>query len=114
MAITRIQTVYVPADDVAKIARFYEALLGAPRFSDGDRWTQFNVGGTGFAIASREEAAKGVDGAVTVFESDDPGDHDRLVAAGALPLESRDMSSHGRTCTYRDPAGHIFQLFWRA
>ena len=36
------------------------------------------------------------------------------VAAGAQALETRDMGSHGRTRTYRDPAGHLIQLFWKA
>ncbi len=110
--LTRIQTVYVPADDVATVATFYEAAFATPpKFRDGDRWVQFGIG---FAIASREEAAEGSQAAVTVFEADDPSDHYRIIAAGAQALEARDMRSHGRTRTYRDPAGHLIQLFWKA
>lgn len=115
MAITRIQSIYLPADQVANTADFYAGALGAaPKFREGDRWVQFAVGGTGFAIASHEEAASGATAPVIVFESDDPADHDRWVAAGASPIEARDMGDHGRTRTYRDPAGHLVQLFWRA
>lgn len=115
MAITRIQTIYVAADDVARTASFYEALFdAAPRFRDGDKWVQFSIGGTGFAVASPAEAAAGVMGAVTVFEASESADHDRLVASGAVVLETRDMGDHGRTQTYRDPAGNLLQLFWKA
>jgi predicted enzyme related to lactoylglutathione lyase len=114
MAITRVQTFYLPADDVAATTAFYEVLLGPPRFRDGDRWVQFRAGETSFAIASRDEAAQGAEGGVAVFQSDDLADHERTIAAGAVALERRDMADHGRTATYRDPAGHLFQLFWRA
>ena len=115
MTIRRIQTVYVPAADVGRTAGFYEAILGtAPRFRDGDRWVQFAVAETQLAIASTEEAATGAAGVVIVFPTDDPGDHDMVVSRGAEFLDERDMGDHGRTRTYRDPAGTIFQLYWRA
>ena len=115
MTITRIQTLYVATADVPATAAFYEALFGLPpKFRDGERWVQFAVAGAGFAVASLEEAAAEATGAVAVFEADDPADHDRLVALGAVPIAERDMGDHGRSRTYRDPAGTLFQLFWRA
>lgn len=115
MALTRIQTIYVPAARVAECAAFYERILAArPRFRDGDRWVQFGVGGVGFAVASFEESAPGAAGAVSVFESDDPADHALLMQAGAEEVSARDMGDHGRTRTYLDPAGNLLQLFWRA
>lgn len=114
VTITRIRTAYVTVDDVAVAVAFYVALLGPPRFRDGDQWVQFDAGGTGFAVASRAEAARDATGTVVVFESDNDEDHERLVAAGAEPREARDMGSHGHTRTYRAPDGHLFQLFRRA
>lgn len=116
MTIKRIQTVYVAADEVAACAAFYEQALGLPvRFRDGERWVQFTVDGVGFAVASRDEAASGAaSGAVVVFEATDAADHDRIVAGGASLIGERDMGDHGRTRTYRDPAGNLMQLFWRA
>jgi predicted enzyme related to lactoylglutathione lyase len=113
--ISRIKTIYVPADDVASVSAFYEQMLGLkPRFRDGDRWVQFSVGDTGFAVASRDESAKGADGPVVVFEATDSTDHKRILTAGATPVAERDMGSHGRTRTYRGPGGALIQLFWRA
>lgn len=114
VAITRIRTAYVAVDDVTAAVAFYQALLGPPRFRDGDRWAQFDAGGTGFAVASRAEAARDATGTVIVFESDADEDHQDLIAAGAKPLEARDMGSHGHTRTYQAPDGHLFQLFRRA
>ena len=114
MAITRIQTIYVAAPDVAATAAAYERILGEPRFSDGEKWIQFSVGETGFAVASLDEAAAGAEGAVVVFEADDEADHRQMVEAGMTALGERDMGGHGRTRAYRDPAGHLLQLFWRA
>ena len=113
--ITRIQTVYVPADDVDAVAQFYEGILGIkPRFRDGDRWVQFSIANAGFAIACKEESAEGASGPVIVFEASEDADHERLLAMGAIALGERDMGSHGRTRTYLAPGEQLIQLLWRS
>ena len=61
-----------------------------------------------------DESVRGMTGAVVVFEASEEADHLRLIDGGAVLVDARDMGDHGRTCTYRDPAGNLFQLFWRA
>lgn len=115
MTITRLKTVYIVANRVAECAEFYESVLALPvKFRDGDQWVQFDGNGAGFAVASKEEAATGATGAVIVFDATEEADHDTVLDAGAVLIETRDMGDHGRTHTYRDPAGNLFQLFWRA
>lgn len=113
MDVQRLQNVYVVAQKPAQLNAFYEQALGLKlKFRDGDRWIQYGVG---LALASPEEAAPAISGAVTVFEVDDfEGAQDRIVAAGGQVLGLRDMGSHGAVLSLRDPEGNIVQLFKRA
>lgn len=115
MSIVKLKTLYVASDAVAACVDFYTAALGFEiRFRDADRWVQLAGYSIPFAVACPDEAPTGARGAIPVFESDAAGDHDRLLAAGATMLDERDMGSHGRTRTYRDPADNLLQLFWRS
>ena len=116
MAITRLQNCYYVAADVTGSRRFYEETLGLPvKFADQERWVQFGVGGANFAIASPDEAASGASGGVLVFEVDDlEALRSRLASAGTAIVAERDMGSHGRTVTVKDPAGNTLQFFARA
>ena len=114
MSIQRLHTFYVTASDVRACAHFYETALALEvRFRDGDRWVQFALGASSFAVASSEEASPGAVGGTAVFEATEEADHVRMVQAGAREIGERDMGGHGRTRTYADPAGNLLQLFWR-
>ena len=114
MALKRIKMVHVAADEVDDCAAFWSRALDLqPQFRDGDRWVQFSIDGSAFAVASREEAGDGTVGATIVFEATDEQDHERLIEAGAIEAASRDMGDHGRIRTYVDPSSNVFQLFWR-
>ncbi|MGH2340166.1 VOC family protein [Segnochrobactraceae bacterium EtOH-i3] len=117
MSIRRLKTVYHVAGDMDAGRRFYEEGLGlVPRFADGTRWVQYDAGGTAFALASQDEAPTAeAEGAVAVFEVDDlDATRARLEAAGIPIVSERDMGSHGRVVTLRDPAGTYVQLFAKA
>lgn len=113
MMITRLQNCYYVAGDMARARAFYEQTLGLTvRFADQDRWVQFSVGGTNFALASPDEAAAGSSGGVVVFEVDDLDTlRQRLEAEGTTILGERDMGSHGKTMTIADTAGNVLQFF---
>jgi len=114
MTIKALKTIYVTAIDVATCATFYQQAFNLEiQFADADRWTQFRLNGLAFAVACPEEAAQGAVGATMVLEATDDADHDRVVAAGATLIGERDMGTHGRTRSYRDPAGNVVQLFWK-
>jgi len=116
MSIRRLQNTYVGAADLPASRRFYEDLLGLePKFVDGERWVQYDAGGTNFALGAPEECPRGARGAVAVFEVERLDDQaSRLQAAAVEVLERRDMGTHGRLITVVDPAGNHIQLFERA
>lgn len=115
MTIRRLHTILVAAQDVPGCADFYRAALGLEvKFADGERWVQLRGPEISYAIACPDEAAPLTSGALAVFEATEEEDHDRVLAANGREVASRDMGDHGRTRTYADPAGNLFQLFWRA
>jgi predicted enzyme related to lactoylglutathione lyase len=115
MTIT-LQVAYVVIDGMADNRAFYEDVLGlAPKFADGDRWAQYDLGGTNFALAAPGEAPAGAKGAILVFQVDDlEAAMQRLASAGTPVEELRDMGAHGRVATFTDPSGNRLQLFARA
>jgi predicted enzyme related to lactoylglutathione lyase len=113
---TKLKYGCVSSRDVTRAVRFYTEALGmAVKFQDGERWAQFDLGGVGFAIASPQELPVEKSGSVLVFEVDDVAPTmDAVVAGGGAIVEQRDMGSHGRVVTVRDPEGNVLQLFARA
>lgn len=116
MPVKRIQNSYYVVRDMAGTVAFYRDALGlGVKFQDGARWAQFDVAGANFSLSVPEEAPIDAAGGVVVFEvADLEAMADRIAAAGGEVLGRRDMGSHGRTLTFRDPAGNILQLFERA
>ncbi len=116
MTIIRLQNIHIVAQDVERVADFWQRAIGlTPRFRDGDRWVQLKAGEQSFAIASVAEAAPGQAGAVPVFEVAEFGAMSAaIVEQGGQVLSERDMGDHGRVLTFRDPAGNVAQLFARA
>lgn len=114
MTLSRIQNVYLVAEKLTPAIDFYLGLGATLRFRDGDRWAQFEIGGSKFALASHGEGGAEAKGATIVFESDDlERDKVAVEAHGGGVLGSRSMGSHGSTITCVDNAGNLFQLFAR-
>lgn len=113
--ITRLQNVYYVAGDVAKARHFYERVLGLEtKFADGERWVQFKVGGSNFALGSPAEAPPGAAGGVAVLEVENLDElRARLVAERIEIVAERDMGGHGRTFAVKDPSGNFVQFFER-
>jgi predicted enzyme related to lactoylglutathione lyase len=116
VTVKRMQNTYYVVRDMGAAAAFYRDALGLKlKFQDGARWAQFDAGGQNFSLSSPEEAPVDAAGGVVVFEVDDlEAAADRIAAAGGEVLGRRDMGSHGRTLTFRDPAGNLAQLFARS
>jgi len=114
MVVNRIQNVYYTVSDMARASAFYrDALALTPRFADGERWTQFDVGGANFALSSPDESAVEC-GAVAVFEVADISEAETaVIRSGGTILARRDMGSHGMVVTVSDPDGNVLQLFGR-
>jgi len=116
LPVTRIQNAYYVADGMDEAAAFYRDVLGLKlKFQDGARWAQFDAGGTNFSLGSAAEAPEQAAGGVVVFEVTEMDALAQAIASGGgAVLGRRDMGSHGRTLTFRDPAGNVLQLFERA
>jgi predicted enzyme related to lactoylglutathione lyase len=115
MAEADIQTVYFVAKDIARLENFYASSLGMPvQFRDENKWTQFRLQRSAFALSSAEEAAQGAVGAVPVFhvagEAQDEVQQ-KILSSGGQLLAQRDMGTHGVVATYKDPEENIFQVF---
>jgi predicted enzyme related to lactoylglutathione lyase len=112
----RLQNIYLVARDLPALSSFYDKVLGLPlKFRAGERWAQYNAGGTSFSLACAEEALPAVGGAVLVFEvADFKGMEQTVADAGGTVLGVRDMGSHGCVMSLRDSEGNIVQLLQRA
>lgn len=116
MPVTRIQNAYYVATAMDDMVAFYRDALGLKlKFQDAERWAQFDVNGANFSLSSPGEAPDVTAGGVVVFEVTDlDATGEAITTAGAEILGRRDMGSHGRALTFRDPAGNVVQLFERA
>ncbi len=116
MSVQGIQSVYTVVHDMDALQAFYSQVLGTPaKFRDNNRWTQFSVGSTNFALSSAEEAVPGAAGSVIVFEAAGlDGIRESVEGAGGRFVGERDMGSHGTVLTFTDPEGHPFQVFSRS
>ena len=115
MAEVDIQTVYLVAKDIGRLEDFYVSALGMPvQFRDENKWTQFRLQGSAFALSSAEEAAQGAVGAVPVFQVAGEAQDEvrqKILSAGGQLLAQRDMGTHGVVATYQDPEENVFQVF---
>ncbi|RDJ20305.1 glyoxalase [Bosea caraganae] len=116
MPIHKIQSVYTIVRDLDAQQAFYTRVLGiAPKFRDADRWSQFGIGNTNFALSSVAEAAPGAAGSVVVFEANHlDGLRELVVEAGGSFVAAREMGTHGNILSFMDPEGQPFQVFAKA
>lgn len=116
MSVEKLQNAYYVTGDMDRAIAFYRDALGLDlAFQDGDKWAQLKAGGANFALSSRDEAPDGAVGATVVFEvSDAAAAGAAIAAAGGEVVGERDMGSHGKTLTFRDPDGNLVQLYQRA
>jgi predicted enzyme related to lactoylglutathione lyase len=117
MAISKVTNVYYVVPDMDAALAFYRDTLGlAVKFQDGDKWTQFDVGGTQLALAT--PAPGQVDpghNATVVLQVDDlTATRTQLAAQGIAVSEIIGMGGHGSFFTCRDPAGNMVQFFARS
>lgn len=115
MSVLRVQNVVYVVEDLDRAEAFYRDVLELPlRFRDGDRWAQFALGPSGFALSSRAEAGHGARGGVAVLEVTELDAARGLLEAASAPvLSERDMGAHGRTLAFRDSEGNIAHLIER-
>lgn len=111
----RVNNVFYAADDMAASRKFYEGVLGIDvKFADGDRWAQYDLGDTRFALGAERERLIDMRGAAVVFEvATLEACEQRVAEFGGRVLERRDMGTHGTTLVIADPAGNVSCLLVR-
>jgi predicted enzyme related to lactoylglutathione lyase len=116
MAIQKVQSVYSVVNNMDRAQKFYESALGLSlNFRDGERWCQFNVGNTNFALSAPAEAPVDAKASVVVFEAESlDGVRQQVEERGGKFLSTRDMGSHGTVVTFEDSEGNLFQVFAKA
>ena len=116
MEVQRLRQVYIVADDVEAVARFYTEALGLEeQFRDGAHWVQLAAGDVSLAIASEREGQGAPAGQpVPVFQVDDiAAALEAVRAGGGTAGEVREMGDHGRTATATDAGGAWIAFFQR-
>src|SRR3954469_9539725 len=108
-----VKTVYQITTRMDDAIAFYGELLGMRlQFRDGDKWAQFDAGGTHLALSSPDEAAKGATGTVVVLEVDNLEEVRKMLeGVGCSVTPIRDMGEHGRVMSSHDPDGNVLQIF---
>jgi predicted enzyme related to lactoylglutathione lyase len=103
----------VVADDMERMAAFYEA-LGIPRLAAGRHWIQFDLEGRTLEILERSALPQYDARRVQVgFDvADIEVAREAVIAAGAEPISEIEGSpnSANRWCYLRDPEGNVFEI----
>lgn len=108
MASLSITTV-LPVSDMEAAVSEWSTVLGVdPTFVDGDRWAQFDVGGTRLALAGadRESGDAGV-----LVKVDDVAAHVDTLRASDLDVEGPTSGAHEQRAVIRHADGTLTTLY---
>lgn len=117
MAISKVTNVYYVVPDMNAALAFYRDTLGLTvKFQDGEKWTQFDVGGTQVALATPApgQVEPGQNATVVMQVDDLAAVRDELATQGIAVSDVIGMGDHGSFFTCRDPAGNVVQFFARS
>ncbi len=107
-AAEKLSTV-LPVADLGAAVEFYQRVLGTgPTFVDGDRWAQFDLGGTRLALAGADRTSDAAGIMVKVPDID--AAHAAAAAAG-LTVGPVEQGPHERRCLVTSPDGHAVTLY---
>ncbi|REE80175.1 catechol 2,3-dioxygenase-like lactoylglutathione lyase family enzyme [Paenibacillus taihuensis] len=128
MNLVKLEGITMLADDVARLARFYQEVLGFAIVVEEEHYVEFSNPGVRLAICSRslmadntnayysfQESRKGQ--AVELnFQCESPEQvyalYDEFVSKGALDIIAPQIKSWGHTAAFfGDPEGNVHSLF---
>jgi catechol 2,3-dioxygenase-like lactoylglutathione lyase family enzyme len=99
----------LPVDDLDAAVEFYRQVLGTePTFVDGDRWAQFDLGGTRLALAGADRASDAPGIMVKVADIDAARDAAKVAGLDASPI---DQGPHERRFLLTSPDGHAVTVY---
>lgn len=106
----RIAEVALFTDDVARVADFYETLLGRAADSRSESHASFDLDGTALFIHARGNGVEGApDGDHVAFALDQDAAAERVRGAGADVVGPQDFY-WGRSAYLTDPDGRAVEL----
>ena len=128
MKILKLEGLTLLADDVARLARFYEEVLGFAIVLEEEHFVEFSNSGVRLAICSKSLMAENTNGyssfresrkgqAVELnFQCDSPDQvytlYDEFVSKGAIDVTAPQVKSWGHTTGFfGDPEGNIHSIF---
>ncbi|MFB9326303.1 VOC family protein [Paenibacillus aurantiacus] len=128
MKIVKLEGITLLADDVARLARFYEDVLGFTIVVDEGHYVEFSNSGVRLAICSKSLMADNTNGyssfgesrkgqAVELnFQCDTPEQvyalYDEFVTKGAIDVTAPQVKSWGHTAGFfGDPEGNVHSIF---
>ncbi|WP_217363353.1 VOC family protein [Duganella rivi] len=122
----RMHMVLLGVNDVAKSAKFYEALgwRRSPTSSDG--FVKFNMDGYAISLINRTDLANdaleptasksGFSGVALIHMARQPEDVPRILAqaekAGGVVVKPATRTNWGIAGYFKDPDGHLFEVDW--
>ena len=99
----------LPSDDLAAAVEFWTSVLGIePTFVDGDRWAQFDLGGSRLALAGADRTSDAAGVMVKVTDVD--AARKALVASGAS-VGGIEEGPHELRCVVTAPGGHPLTIY---
>ncbi|GIP21098.1 VOC family protein [Paenibacillus sp. J22TS3] len=116
------------ADDVARLARFYEEVLGFTIVIEEEHYVEFDNSGVRLAICSKSLMADNTNGYASFkesrkgqavelnFQCDSPDQvyalYDEFVSKGAMDVTAPQIKSWGHTTGFfGDPEGNVHSIF---
>ncbi len=108
MASLSITTV-LPVNDMEAAVSEWSTVLGVdPTFVDGDRWAQFDVGGTRLALAGADRES---DDAGVLVKVDDLATHIDTLRSRGIEVDGPTSGAHEQRAAVHHAAGTVTTLY---
>ncbi|MGG1518487.1 VOC family protein [Paenibacillus oryzisoli] len=128
MKIVKLEGLTLLADDVSRLARFYQEVLGFEIVIEEEHYVEFNNAGVRLAICSKSLMADNTNGYSSFTESrkgqafelnfqcDSPDQvyalYDEFVSKGAIDVTAPQIKPWGHTAGFfGDPEGNVHSIF---
>ncbi|MDQ6418393.1 VOC family protein [Paenibacillus sp. LHD-117] len=128
MKIVKLEGLKLIAEDVARLARFYQEVLGFAIVVEEEHYVEFSNSGVRLAICSKSLMAENTNGYFSYresrtgqafelnFQCDSPDQvyalYDEFVSKGAIDVTAPQIKSWGHTTGFfGDPEGNIHSIF---
>jgi len=109
-----VATVWVPVTDMQRAVAFYRDTVGLTVTSEGDDWSELEVGGLMIGLNAREDATVSSDGGAVITFQPDGTIEDELEGLRQRGADVQgEISDHpwGRIFPFKDSEGNDLQFY---